>query len=315
MATVVEIEQLVYRYNRHEALRGLSFYVNTGEVLGLLGPNGAGKTTTVRLANGLLNPLSGTIRVLGRDPVTEGEELRRATGVLTETPALYERLTARQNLSFFGTLAGMPPDEINRRSQELLEFFGLQERANDRAGSYSKGMKQRLALARTLLHRPDLLFLDEPTSGLDPEAARQVHDLIGDIRYHNGQTVILCTHNLYEAERLCDRLAILSRGKLLALGSLNELRASFSQGLWVEIQFLEPPEQNLHSLISTINGVLTANLQETLSWHVQVSEKEAVPGLVAALSIHGARILSVQPHEIPLEEIYFKLQQQAEEGE
>lgn len=313
MENIIEVDQLVYSYGKHEALRGLSFTALQGEVLGLLGPNGAGKTTTVRHVNGLLRPASGTIRILGLDPVMHGAEVRRATGVLTETPALYERLTAFQNLSFFGTLAGMTPLEIDRRSAELLEFFGLQERAGDRVGGYSKGMKQRLALARTLLHQPGLLFLDEPTSGLDPEVARQVHELIAGISARNGQTVILCTHNLYEAEHLCDRLAVLSRGRLLALGSLTDLRARFSPGSWVEFRFLQPPLHDPLSFVSPQRGVLAVQPQDPLCWKVQVAGKDVVPPLVAALAVSGAQILGVQPYEEPLETIYFNLQQQAGE--
>ncbi|NMB88918.1 MAG: ABC transporter ATP-binding protein, partial [Chloroflexi bacterium] len=240
MENVIEVEALQHYYGRQQAIGGLSFQVHRGEVLGLLGPNGAGKTTTVRLVNGLFPPTSGHIRVLGLDPVQQGYAVRQRTGVLTETPALYERLTARQNLEFFGVMAGMPEADRQARIAELLAFFELTERADHRTGTFSKGMKQRLALARALLHRPQLLFLDEPTSGLDPEAAQQVHTLIDDVRRRNGQTVLICTHNLFEAQRLCDRLAIMNHGHLLALGTLAELRRRVTPGLWVQVELMQP---------------------------------------------------------------------------
>jgi ABC-2 type transport system ATP-binding protein len=161
---------------------------------------------------------------VGLDPVTQDDQVRRQTGVLTETPALYERLTAHQNLDFFATLAGMPAAARNERVNELLGFFDLTGRAGEKVGTYSKGMKQRLALARALLAEPPLLFLDEPTSGLDPEAAAQVNDLIESIHQQNGQTVVLVTHNLYDAQRLCERVVIMNHGRLLALGTLEKLR-------------------------------------------------------------------------------------------
>ena len=186
MTPVIEVNHLVHNFGDTPALRGIDFSVQKGEIFALLGPNGAGKTTTIRLLNGLFTPTGGQIRILGLDPTTQGDQVRQQTGVLTETPALYERLTAWQNIEFFGTLAGMPTPAWRKRGQELLVFFELEKRANERVAAYSKGMKQRLALARALLHDPPVLFLDEPTSGLDPEAAGQVHDLIEECRKQYG---------------------------------------------------------------------------------------------------------------------------------
>jgi len=196
------------------------------------------------------------MRVLGFDPRTQGQEIRRLTGVLTETPALYERLTARQNLEFFGTLAGMSTTEIRARSEELLKFFELAERGNERVGRFSKGMKQRMALARALLHHPEVIFLNEPTSGLDPEAARQVHELIQSVQQKGGRTVLLATHRLEEAERLCDRVAILNQGKLLAMGTLAELRRQTAPGICVEVQFWQEAPQALAQELGMLDGTL-----------------------------------------------------------
>jgi ABC-2 type transport system ATP-binding protein len=286
----------------------LTFSANSGEVLGLLGPNGAGKTTTVRLLNGLFHPESGQMRLLGLDPVTQGDQVRRQTGVLTETPALYERLSARQNLDFFATLAGMPANERAARVNELLAFFDLTGRAAEKVGTFSKGMKQRLALARALLAHPPLLFLDEPTSGLDPEASAQVHDLIESIHQHNGQTVVLATHNLYDAQRLCDRVVIMNHGRLLAQGTLEELRQRFAPDLWVQVEFWQPLEEANDEGLSHMVGVLEVKRLATGALRIQVSENAVVPQLVAHLVGQGAQILAVTPQQLSLEEIYFSLQ-------
>ena len=242
---VIQVQNLSHSYGDRMALDNISFNITRGEVFALLGPNGAGKTTTIRLLNGLFPPSAGRMQVLGLDPQTQGDLLRRHSGVLTETPALYERLTAVENLQFFGTLAGMSSNDLQNRMVELMDFFELSHRSKERVGNYSKGMKQRLALARALLHNPQLVYLDEPTSGLDPESAQQVHELMHSIRQKNGQTIMLSTHHLYEAERLCDRVAILNRGRLLACGTLDDLRRQFFPGEWVVFNFLVPASKEL----------------------------------------------------------------------
>jgi ABC-2 type transport system ATP-binding protein len=308
MNAVIEVDHLTHRYGQRLAVDDLTFSANPGEVLGLLGPNGAGKTTVVRLLNGLFHPQSGQMRLLGLDPVTQGDQVRRQTGVLTETPALYERLSARENLDFFATLAGMPAKERSARVNELLAFFDLTGRAAENVGTFSKGMKQRLALARALLARPPLLFLDEPTSGLDPEATAQVHDLIESIHQHNGQTVVLATHNLYDAQRLCDRVVIMNHGRLLASGTLDELRQRFAPGMWVQVEFWQPLEESNDESLSHLAGVLEVKRLTTGCMRIQVIENAVVPQLVAHLVGQGAQILAVTPQQLSLEEIYFSLQ-------
>ena len=315
MDNVIEVDGLTHRFGDLTALNDLSFSLADGEVLGLLGPNGAGKTTTVRLLNGLYHPTVGTLRVLGLDPTTDGDQVRRQTGVLTESPALYERLTARHNLAFFAELAEIPPDEAGARIDDLLAFFELTARAGDRVGAFSKGMKQRLALARCLLHRPALLFFDEPTSGLDPEAAAQVRDLIADLARQEiaasggARAVLLCTHNLLEAERLCDRMAILNRGRLLAFGTLDELRRQVSPGMWVDVHLFDPLAGGFDWL-SSLPGVKELVSQDGDAIQARVSGEGDIPDLVTQLIARGARILSVQPHYTSLEDIYFKLQKE-----
>ena len=308
MNAVIEVNHLTHRYGARLAVDDLTFSAHPGEVLGLLGPNGAGKTTTVRLLNGLIHPQSGQMRLLGLDPVTQGDQVRRQTGVLTETPALYERLTARQNLDFFATLSGMPAGEKSPRVNELLAFFDLTGRAGEKVGAFSKGMKQRLALARALLAHPPLLFLDEPTSGLDPEASAQVHDLIESIHQHNGQTVVLATHNLYDAQRLCDRVVIMNHGRLLASGTLDELRRRFAPGLWVQVDLWQPLADLNDENLSHLAGVLEVKRVSPGCLRIQVEDNAVVPQLVACLVQQGAQILAVAPQQVSLEEIYFSLQ-------
>ena len=311
MEPVIQVSHLTYRYGSRLALSDVSFDVYPGEVFGLLGPNGAGKTTTIRLVNGLFEPTSGEIRVLGFDPSTQGEAVRRNTGVLTETPALYERITARQNLEFFATLADIPRDERKARVEQMLELFELSDRADDLAGTYSKGMKQRLALARAIIANPSLVFLDEPTAALDPEASLQVRDWIVTVSEQKGNTVILSTHILSEAERLCDRVAVLGPGRLLAVGTLEELRRQVMPGLWVQVDLLQPARLDM-GMLKTLPGIINVESPgsngQVRSLRVQVAEEAVIPPLANTVIQQGGQLLRLQPEEISLEEVYFKLQ-------
>jgi ABC-2 type transport system ATP-binding protein len=309
MNPVIEVKNLQRTFGAQRAVDGLTFTVESGEVFGLLGPNGAGKTTTVRLLNGILPPSAGSARVFGLDPVPDGAAIRRRTGVLTETPALYERLSARENLAFFATLQNLPRPELDRRVDEMLAFFDLASRARDKVETYSKGMKQRLALARALVHQPPLLFLDEPSSGLDPEAAQQVDDLIADLGRTDGQTVILATHNLLEAQRLCDRVAIMNHGRILAMGSLKDLARKLWPVTWVDIMFHVKPSDLLDESLMTLGGVLQISTDpKTNTFSVQVESDDVIPNVVRSLVEHGSSIRRVNPRDYTLEDIYFALQ-------
>jgi len=307
MNSIIASNNLQRTFGERAAVDGLTFDVEPGEVFGLLGPNGAGKTTTVRLLNGILPPSNGTMRVFDMDPVTQGELIRRKTGVLTETPALYERLSARENLEFFGTLQEIPVQELNQRVNEMFEFFELSSRSKDKVETYSKGMKQRLALARALIHKPPLLFLDEPTSGLDPESAQQVNDLIASLSRANGQTVMLATHNLLDAQRLCDRVAIMNNGKILAMGSLDELSHRLWPATWMDIVFHVKPKETLSDAVRNYRGVIQLSVKDD-AFSVQVEYVAVIPDLIRFLVEQGAALYKVNPRAYTLEDIYFALQ-------
>ncbi|MFN8559819.1 MAG: ABC transporter ATP-binding protein [Dehalococcoidia bacterium] len=307
----IRVDGLVRRFGSVTAVDGLSFTVARGEVFGVLGPNGAGKTTTLRVLCGVLAPSAGAVRVFGLDPLNEGPRVRRATGVLTAAPALYDRLTARENLTFFGALYDVPADDLPGRVARLLDLFDLTGRAGDRAGGFSTGMRQRLALARALLHEPPLLLLDEPTSGLDPEAARQVSGLVERLSRREGRTVVLCTHNLDEAQRLCDRVAVLDAGRLLALGTPAELARELWAGRWVDIDLATPPSPAMLGGLRRIEDVLeTDGGGARLS--VQVRTDRVIPAVVAHVVREGGQVMAVAPREYTLEQVYFELRRRRE---
>jgi len=299
-------EKLTRNFGAVRAVDSLSLEIPQGIVLGFLGHNGAGKTTTVRLLNGVLNPDGGIARVLGLDPSREGPALRRRTGVLTETPSLDERLTARENLTFYAELYDVPAGAVAGRVDELLEFFGLTDRAEDKVGSYSKGMKQRLALARAMIHNPEVLFLDEPTSGLDPESARHVHEMITHVSRARGRTVFLCTHNLVEAQKLCDQVALLEHGRIIASGTPTGLARQIVRHARLEIEIAPEGTPQAVDILRTVSDAAQVRCDEgTLV--VTGLDREAVPTLVTALASAGIRIYKVAPQEPSLEDVYFAL--------
>ncbi len=309
MTQAIEVEGVTRVFGSLRAVDDLSFAVEAGEVFGVLGHNGAGKTTLVRLINGVLAPTSGSIRVLGMDAQTEGSAVRRLTGVLTETPSLYERLSARDNLKLFARLYDLP--NADQRVDAMLSLFNLTERAKDRAGGFSKGMKQRLALARALVHDPQILFLDEPTAALDPEAARTVMTLIETLSRESGRTVFLATHNLDEAQRLCSRVAVLSHGRLLALGTTAELGRQLWQALWLDFDLRAPLTADQTAALRATDGIrdLQADGDKLAA---QVADEAHIPAVIAAVASSGVQIMRVNPREHSLEDIYFELQRRME---
>ena len=221
-----------------KAVDGLDLEVFEGETFGLLGPNGAGKTTTVRLLNCIIKPTNGTATVSGYDILKEDDKVKRVTGLLAESPGLYEKLSAYEFLEFMGALYDIPGDILPRRIEDLLKLFSLEDRRNHLLEGYSRGMKQKILIAAALIHDPPILFLDEPTSMLDPRASLMVKDLIKELADQAGKTIFICSHILPVVEELCDRIGIVNEGKLIALGTVNEIIAQTEKNT-LEEAFIE----------------------------------------------------------------------------
>ncbi len=298
---IIEASGLTRRFDSFTAVEGINITVNEGEVLGFLGPNGAGKTTTIRMLAGIISPTAGTANVAGIRPDLEPERLHEVIGLLTERTGLYERLSARRNLEYF---AGFY-ENINVAAQveKYLKLMGLWDRRDDYAGGFSKGMKQRLALARALIHEPKIVFLDEPTSGLDPEAAHEVRDLIKKLSTE-GRTIFISTHNLPEAESLCSRIAVI-RTKLLALDTPDNLRLRFFHPQL--IIHMAKVTDAVEAAARALPFVLSLKREEsalTLELkNMEINSPEVVKAVVDA----GARIASVTEERPTLEDIYLNL--------
>jgi len=286
------------------AIRGVDLRVARGEVLGLLGPNGAGKTTTVRMLTALIRPSEGTASVEGFDVYEQPNEVRARIGILTETPGLYDKLSARANLDFFGRLYDLDAATRAERIERYLRLFSLWDRRDDTAGTFSKGMKQKLAIARALLHDPTVVFLDEPTAALDPEAAFVVREAIEGLR-RAGRTIVLATHNLDEADRLCDRVAFV-RGGLLRVDSPAGLRAATgTRG--VDVTLADDVDPAMAELALGVAGVLGATVAGR---HLVVAAEDpgsVTPELVRALVRADASIVEVIERASTLEDVYFEI--------
>ncbi|MHA1664752.1 MAG: ABC transporter ATP-binding protein [Candidatus Njordarchaeales archaeon] len=298
---MIRAENLKKKFREVQALNGISFEVKEGEIFGYLGPNGAGKTTTIRILSALIRPDFGYAEVCGINVQENPTVVLENIGVLPENNALYERLTGRENLIFFAKAYNIPREEANRRINELLKFFGLKDRADDPVGKYSKGMKQRLALIRTVLHRPKVLLLDEPTSGLSPEIAIRVRDLIKKLAEKEDVTIFLSTHNLDEAERLCDRVAVIFSGKILLIGSPSEMEKEIKHVI-IRLRKISEPMINAlkeKAIKFHISG------EQTILLEVKNYSKE-VPEVIKILVLEGAEILSVEPERKSLWDIYME---------
>jgi len=296
----IEVLGLGKRFGSRTAVEAMSFQVNPGEVFGLLGPNGAGKTTTVRMLAGLLRPSEGDAQVCGQSIHGDGATLRSRLGLLTEQPGLYDRLTARENLRFFIKLHGLDEASVWPMAHAYLARFGLSGREDEPCGGFSKGMRQKLAIIRTLLHSPKVIFLDEPTSGLDPQAARSVRDAVAELATE-GRTLVLCSHNLAEVERLCQRVAVV-KNRLLKVAPVKELRR---HGGWLTVQ-IEAGGAQFASAVQTLPFAQQVTT-DPRGLKVLLGDPGQVPEVIAALVHAGARIHSATMAERALEEVYLEL--------
>jgi ABC-2 type transport system ATP-binding protein len=291
-----------------EAVKGISFEVERGELFGLLGPNGAGKTTTIKMLITLLLPTTGSARVLGYDVVAEPREVRRRIGyVFGGDRGLYERLSGLDNLRYFAELYGVPPRDQKARIGELVELVGLSGREQERVEGYSRGMRQRLHIARGLLHKPEAVFLDEPSIGIDPVGARELRQTVANLTAQ-GVTVLLTTHYMFEADELCDRIAVIAGGRIVAEGTPADLKNRVADGHVVEVEVFDAVDDRLQS-VRALDGVTAVSVEDGDRAQVLVvrtgAASTATPAVLALLD--GVSLGRVSTRQPTLEDAYVEL--------
>lgn len=306
---MVETEGLTKEYGRRRAVDNLSLRVEEGEVFGFLGPNGAGKTTTIRMLTGLLSPTGGRAMVAGVDAARYPQAVKRIVGVLPESQGYYGWMTGREYLEYFGSLYGLG-SRARSRAGELLAAVGLVERARTPVGSYSRGMRQRLGIARAMVHSPRVLFLDEPSLGLDPRGQREINELIKSLNKEEGVTIFLSSHLLSEVEGLCSRFAILREGRLVAEGDHSELEERLGRSRRLRLEVSDP--LRALDLAPHVNGIVEAH-REGNALIVNPEGEDSTAPLIRALVEDGVNIYSVQRLSPSLEEIFFGLTEEERE--
>jgi ABC-2 type transport system ATP-binding protein len=308
---MIEAEGLTKDFNDFRAVDNVSFTVEAGSVLAVLGPNGAGKTTTVRMLTSILLPTAGWARIAGYDVVKQPAQVRASVGVLTEQHGLYERMKAIDYLDFFGRVYRLSTEERRKRAMDLLERFGLDDAVNKRLGEYSKGMKQKLALVRAMLHNPPVLLFDEPTSAMDPQSAKLVRDAIIELQ-RDKRTVILTTHNLTEAQILADRIAVIRRGRIIANGTFAELSQRFVGNPMMEIQFVQPLNGVAKELSAMVEVVDCA--ERSLRYRT-TDPQTTNPAVLRKLTAHGVDVVTLSEVRQSLEAVYLQIVAEDEEAE
>jgi len=303
----IQTDHLTRDFESVRAVDQITFEVDSGSLFGFLGPNGSGKTTTIRLLLGLLEPTQGKSSVLGYDPISQGDLVRQNCGALLEHTGLYERLSAAENLEFYARVFRLSSSERNIRIKELLTNMGLWDRKNETVKSWSRGMKQKLAVARAMLHRPKVIFLDEPTAGLDPVAASAFREDLQNLVRQSGVTVFLTTHNLGEAEKLCDRVGVIREGKLLAIGSPDELRMR-NGNAYIDVvgsgfspEVMKKLEQHLK---------ITSVRQQDQHVRIQFETGFDSSSLIPLLVEHGIHIEEVRKGKSSLEDVFLTLMEE-----
>lgn len=302
---MIEAHQLSKQFGAFQAVRSIDLQIQPGELLALLGPNGAGKTTTVRMLGAILRPSSGYARICGLDVVRDAQSVRGRVGLLTEYPGLYGRMAATEYLDFFGALLGLDAQLRRRRAEQLLRQFGLWESRDRKLDGYSKGMKQKIALVRALIHDPAVLFLDEPTTAMDPQSARTVRDAIGELR-NADRSILLTTHNLAEAELLADRIAIIRGGQIIAQGSFAELSHQLLGDPLYEL-CLAPPRSTseLPALLADLVAVEEVGPEAV---RYRCAEPHLInPQILARLAARGLPVVSLAEQPRSLEDVYLRI--------
>jgi len=305
---MIEVQNLGKKFRERMVLNDVNFQVKEGEIFGYLGPNGAGKTTTMRIILGLLKPTAGKALVWGKN-LGENEEFRKKVGVLLEDDGLYPRISAFDNLDYYAQLYGIP----NRAQKvaNLLQFIGLYDRKNDKVGKFSKGMKRKLALARAIIHDPEVLFLDEPSAGLDPEAQKMVRDLILQLSGEERITIFLNSHDLDEVQRICSKIAILQRGEIKAYDAIDNLRGKFTKPV-VEITLPDNREvEKALKLLSSLDYISDCNRYND-GITVTLAEGEMSSTLVSFLVKNGIEVEEIRRVSKSLEDVYLEIVRQQE---
>ena len=308
MTPLIETGDLSKRFRTLAAVEGVSLRVEPGEVLALLGPNGAGKTTTIRMLAAILRPSRGWVRIDGHDSLLNPLEVRRRVGMLTENHGLYTRMRAPEYLAYFGEIYRLPGKQVQRRTDELLQRFGLSGDREARLGQYSKGMRQKLALARALIHDPVVLLLDEPTSAMDPESARLVRESIAGLRSSN-RAIVICTHNLPEAEALADRIAIIHKGRIVARGTPADLKRNLLGDPIMELRIIG----ELDGAARLLPDGASVTEQGTDWIRFRVRDPQAVnPQVIQSMSSQGVRVITLAEVPRSLEEVYLSVMREAQ---
>jgi len=303
VAIAVKVQNLTKQYGNILAVDHLNLEVSEGEIFGLLGPNGAGKTTTIRILTGQTKPTSGTATIASYDIIRESIKAKQQMGVVPDVSNVYDEMSAWDNLIFAAQLYGVPKIEREKRAKELLELFELYERRKDHVGDFSKGMKRRITIAAALIHKPKLLFLDEPTSGLDVQSSRIIRSLIKELN-DNGVTVFLTTHYIEEADQLCQRIAIINKGKIVAVDNPEKFKASMEERQIIEVSFSPPESFDKLKGLSCVNDV--SKLGDKCRLYVD-DTSEAVPSIVDFANKNNLKIVSINTLKPSLEDAFVKL--------
>jgi len=299
---MIEISSLSKRFGKITALNELSLNIKKGELLGIIGPNGAGKTTAIRIISCILHPDQGKVMVGGYNVMKNPLEIKSMIGYLPEEPNLYERFKAYDLLKYFGELYGVPKDRLDARIEELLELVGMSDRAHHRINTFSKGLRQRIGIARALVHDPEIIIFDEPTMGLDPATAISIREFIGGLK--GEKTIILCTHYMDEADLLCDRVAILNQGQILDMGSPGELKSKIHGNLILKINLKEPSQfsksdfKSIESYSSVENIVLNGK-----DLDISLNSRKDISDIVKHI---GSNLMAVNTKEPTLEDVFIQ---------
>ncbi len=301
----IVVEHLTKKFGDFTADDDLSFTVAHGEIFGILGPNGAGKSTLIRMLNTLIKPTSGRALVMGCDVVRRTAQVRHEIGVIPQASTVDSDLTALESLGIYAKFYGMDRRDRNRRAQELLQAVGLWEWRDKPAGTYSGGMRRRLEIARGLIHRPRVFFLDEPTTGLDPQSRRVIWELLETLRGQGNLTILICTHYMDEADRLCDRVAIVDHGKIVALGAPRELKSNIPVQEVLTVEFFQEVTGELLAALKALNEVREAGREEAHTARLILSG-DVVPldGITEASRVHANKVKSMSLLEPTLEDVF-----------